>query len=480
MTANRPPTWLLWGALILIVLAQTQCALAKDLKDGPFVSGADLFAALLFGLWLLWVAATGSWRAVVLPPLAAWAFVIVVLVGVGRGDSPEAVKSGLIEVAQYTLYFLCVYTLFLNVLTDERSIRRAVWVLCAVTGVMVLVALVQYALVADPRAPGDTFRHVHSTFGIGEYLSATPLGQRLHLAGKSSRSVYGSYLVMVLPILFALGLNMWRRPWVRAALLATVAVGGLTLLSGWHFWVLAAILLVLAARHSAKAALAASIALAAFVALGPFVFPRNHQANIMEVLDFYETGVLDEKAVVTRQIREGELPTTTQVKKRWIEWQPALNMLGTSPALGVGTGGYQLHIGQSYGTLPNFEKIEPDTNCGWLVIAASMGLCGLVTLAALYYSQYRTAGVLWATAQNRFTYGLSEGLIGSLIGMFLANILSSVLVRGLSITMILVLALVTAVGRASVGPSLPVDAGQTPVAATRVGATEAPPASDGG
>lgn len=480
MIACRPPTWLLWGALVLIVLAQTQCALAKDLKDGPFISGADLFAALLFGLWLLWVLATASWRAVTLPPLAAWAFVIVAFVGIGRGDSPEAVRSGIIEVAQYVLYFLCVYTLFLNVLTDERSIRRAVWVLCAVTGIMVLVALAQYAVVADPRASGETFRHVHSTFGIGEYLSATPVGKRLHLAGKSSRSVYGNYLLMVLPILFALGLNMWRRPWVRAALLATVAVGGLTLLSGWHFWALAAILLVLAWRHSAKAVLAVGVALVGFVALGPFVFPRNHQANLVEVLDFYETGVLDEKAVVTREVEVGQLPTTTQVKKRWIEWQPALNMLGTSPALGVGTGGYQLHIGQSYGTLPNFEKIEPDTNCGWLVIAASMGLCGLVALAALYCYQYRAAGVLWATAQSRFTYRLSEGLIGSLIGMFLANILSSLLVRGLSITMILVLALVTAVGQASVRPAVPVAAGPTPRAATPVETTEAAPASNGG
>jgi hypothetical protein len=447
MTRRQPPAILLWGALALIVLAQTQAALAKDLKDGPFVSGADLFAALLFGAWALWVLATQGWRSLRLPPVAAWAFVVVALFGVGRADSPEALRSGIVDLAQYVLYFLCVYTLFLNVLTTEVAMRRAIWALCAVTGVMVLVALAQYALVASPSSPGDTFRHVHSTFGLGEYLSATGIGKKLHLAGKSSRSIYGNYLVMVLPLLFAIGLYLERRPWVRAALLVTAGLAAVSLLSGWHFWVLAAILLTLALRHSARAALTVAVALIAFVALGPVLFQRNHQANIVEVLDFYETGVLDEKAVVTTEVRPGELPTTTHVKKRWIEWQPALNMLGTSPALGVGTGGYQLHIGQSYGQLPNFEKIEPDTNCGWLVIAASMGLCGLVALAALYYGQYRAALSLWATAADRFTFGVGEGLAGGILGMFLANLLSNVLVRGLSITMVLLLALVSVVGR---------------------------------
>jgi len=482
MKDQRPPTWLLWGALLLIVLAQTQCAFAKNLKDGPFISGADLFAALLFGLFAIWVLVTRRWSAIHWPPLAAWAFVVVAFVVMSRGDSPEAVKSGAVEVAQYVLYFVCVYTLFLNALTTEGSLRLTIWLLCAVTGLMVLVALVEYALLADPNAPAESFRHVNSTFGLGEFLSGTTIGQKLHLAGKSSRSVYADYLLMVLPILFTVGLNMWRRPWVRAALLATVGLGALTMLSGWHFWVLAAILTVLGARYSLKAAVAVALATVVFVALGPIVFPRNHQANVVEILDPYEMG-LDQNAVSPRDVPQNKLPMTIHVKKRWVEWQPALNMLGQSPALGVGTGGYQLHIGNYYGTLPDFKKLEPDTNCGWLVIAASMGLCGLVALAALFYGQYRAAGGLWATAQSRFMFGLGEGLVGSLLGMFLANIFSSVLVRGLSITMVLVLALVTVVGRAArgrpvTGPApAPAEAASAPTSGE---IAEAGPASNGG
>jgi hypothetical protein len=441
MDQRRPANWLLWGVLLLIVLAQTQCAIAKDPKDGPFVSGADLFAALLFGLWALSVLLTGAWRRLSLPPLAAWALVGVAFVALGRADSKEAVRSGVVEVAQYALYFLCIYGLFLNVIRDRRSMLWVVWLLCALTAIMVVAALGQYVVIADPSAPDETFREVSSTFGIGEALAQTSIGQKLHLAGRSTRSVYCSFLLIVLPLLYALGL--YAKSWLRAGLLATVAVGLLTMLSGWQFWALVAVLVALSVRQSVKTAVALAAVVVVFIGISPVLLPRNYQANIVEVMDFHETGVLDEAAVAAEDFAGGELPTTTEVKKRWIEWQPALMMMGASPALGVGTGGYQLHIGQHYGTLPNFEKIEPDTNCGWLVIGASMGLCGLIALVALYYCCYRIAGSVSQEAPDGLLRAVGNGLAGSLIGMFMANIFSNLLVRGLSITMILLLALVT-------------------------------------
>lgn len=476
MNQRPPASWLLWGVLLLIVLAQTQCAIAKDPKDGPFISAADLFAALLFGLWALSVLLTGGWRRLSLPPLAAWALAGVALVAVGRADSPEALKSGVVEVAQYVLYFVCIYALFVNVVRGERSIRWVVWLLCALTAIMVIAALGQYVLFANPEAAGETFRGVSSTFGIGETLASTPIGQKLHLAGRSTRSVYCSFLLIVLPLTYALGLGLADRPWLRAGLLAVVGVGLLTMLSGWQFWALAAILIALSIPHGVKTAAGLAAAVAVFIGVSPLLLPRNYQADIVEVMDFYETGVLDESAVVAEDFAGGEVPTTTEVKKRWIEWQPALMMMGNAPALGVGTGGYQLHIGQHYGTLPNFAKIEPDTNCGWLVIAASMGLCGFVALAALYYSRYRIAASVGLEAEDAFLRLVGTGLGGSILGMFLANIFSNLLVRGLSITMILLLALVTALQSAAVRgpePEVVLEADQGAV-------SEASPASSNG
>jgi hypothetical protein len=476
MDQRRPANWLLWGVLLLIVLAQTQCAVAKDPKDGPFVSGADLFAALLFGLWALSVLFTGAWRQLALPPLAAWALIGVAFLGLGRADSPEALKAGIVEVAQYALYFLCVYALFVNAIRDERSIRWVIWLLSALAAVMVIAALGQYILVADPEAPDRTFREVSSTFGVGEALATTSIGQKLHLAGRSTRSVYCSFLLIVLPIVYALGLSLADRPWLRAGLLAVVGVGLLTMLSGWQFWGLLAVLIALSVRHSVKTAIALAAAVVVFIGLSPLLFPRNYHAAIVEVMDFYETGVLDESAVAAEGFKGGPVPRTTEVKKRWIEWQPALMMMGKSPALGVGTGGYQLHIGQHYGTLPNFEKIEPDTNCGWLVIAASMGLCGLVALAALYYSGYRIAASMASEAPSAFLRAAGSGLAGSIVAMFLANIFSNLLVRGLSITMILLLALVTAIQAATA-----TEAGRKSVPEEdEDAATEAAPASPNG
>jgi O-antigen ligase len=450
-SGRAAPAWLLWGVLLLIVLAQTQAALAKNLKDGPFVSGADLFAALLFGVWALHALATGAWRRVTWPPLAAGVLVVVAIVAAGRADSPEAVKSAVVDVAQYVLYFVCVYLLFVNALSDEARVRRVVGLLGALTTVMVVVALAQYVLWADPADPDHTFVRVSSTFGLGELLAKTPLGEKLHLAGKSSRSIYCNYLLLVLPVLFVVGLRAdgWRRP----ALLATVALGMLTMLSGWHFWALVAVLLALSLRHSMKVALVLALAVVLVMAAGRYVLPRNYQANLVELMDVHEEGVLDEQAVVSEDFAGGEVPTTTEVKKRWIEWQPALNMVRDNPVLGVGTGGYQLHIGQNYGMLPNFKKIEPDTNCGWLVVAGSMGLCGLIALAALFASQYRAAMRLAAGAASDALRDVSLGLAGSMLGLFLAMLFSNVFVRGLSITVILLLALVTSIG--SLGPNRP-------------------------
>ncbi|MBM3499997.1 MAG: hypothetical protein FJX74_15160 [Armatimonadetes bacterium] len=445
MTERKAPGWLLWGVLLLLVLAQTQAALAKDLKDGPFVSGADVFAALLFGAWALWALATGQWRQLRWPPLGAGVLVAVALVAAGRADSPEATKSAVVDVAQYILYFVCVYLLVLNALTDEGRVWRVVGLLGALTVVMVLVALGQYVLWADPANPDETFRRVSSTFGLGEVIAASPLGQKLHLAGKSSRSIYGNYLLIVLPALFSVGLSLRTPKWTKPVLLATVALGMLTMLSGYHFWALAAILIALGLRQGPRPALLLAAAVVLFVAVSPLVFPRNYQANVVELMDFYEEGVRDEAAITDADFAGGELPTTTEVKKRWIEWQPALNMVGANPVLGVGTGGYQLHIGQNYGMLPNFEKIEPDTNCGWLVIAGSMGLLGLIAFAAVFYGAYRTAAAQAARASGEALRALSAGLAGSMLGVLLAMVFSNVLVRGLSITVIVLLALVSAV-----------------------------------
>jgi hypothetical protein len=443
MTQPKSPGWLLWGVLLLIVLAQTQAALAKDLKDGPFVSGADVFAALLFGVWALWALATGAWRRVKWPPLAAGVLVAVAIVAVGRADSGEALKSGIVDVAQYVLYFVCAYLLFLNALTDEGRVERVVALLGILTALMVLVALAQYILWADPSDPGETFRRVSSTFGLGEVIAKTPLGAKLHLAGRSSRSIYCNYLLLVLPVLFSLGLR--GSGWVKPALLTLVALGMLTMLSGWHFWALAAILIALSLGRNARTALVVAAAVVAFAALSPLLLPRNHQANVVELMDWYEEGVRDETAITDESFQGGELPTTTEVKKRWIEWQPALSMVRANPVLGVGTGGYQLHIGQNYGMLPNFEKIEPDTNCGWLVVAGSMGLLGLIAFAAVLCGAYRTAIAQATKAPTETLRALSAGLAGSMLGALLAMVFSHVLVRGLSLTVILLLALVSVV-----------------------------------
>jgi len=69
--------WLWYAAVLLIVLAPSQFSHALDPKHGPFVLYADVLAGLLFVAWAVWVLMRGRLRALVLPPTALWALLVV-------------------------------------------------------------------------------------------------------------------------------------------------------------------------------------------------------------------------------------------------------------------------------------------------------------------------------------------------------------------------------------------------------------------
>lgn len=400
---------LLWPLTALLVLvAPTQFSYALDPKDGPFILYADLYAAALFALWALVVLIQGRWREIHRPPTAVWALLAVAVLSALGASS---LKSAVVEIAQIALYFVAVYALFADVVQGQHRLVLTAKILAIGTTVAVAVGLYQYLTVADPM-------DVRGTFG--------------------NRNVYSAYLTMVLPVLY--GIGIWTQDTThRVWFFAVVAVGAVTMLAGPQFWCLALILLALSALKSLRSLgyylVGATLMIVLFVA----ILHTNRDAVFAEVADpiereeVYKLGPGHEEDVV--------------VKMRWLEWYPALVMVAENLPLGVGPGNYQRHIGESsyWGLVPRATKIEPDTNNLYLVIAASMGLVGLVAFLGWLGHFWRMAEGNWTQARDAWSMGVCWGLLGGVYGIVLVNIFSSLFVRGTSLVWALIFAMIASV-----------------------------------
>jgi len=406
-TQQQAPEWLYRAALLLIVLAPTQLALALDPKTGPFIAYADIVAAAVVGLWIIWRLRKGS-AGLIWPPMAVAGLLLTAVLSAGMAESLKAVA---VETVQITLYFVAVYMLFADILTTRQRIRGALIALAIPTAVNVVIGVYQY-FAAD------------EAFDVGALLS--------------NRNVYSAYLAMVLPIGF--GIMLWLGAgWLRWLLCLGIAAGVLTMLSPPLVWValLVALVLIMSAQRQARNY---GLALVASVAALVILLPKNHDAAVRELLDPREEGPLYKLA---NEVGDGEQEPYI-VKKRWLEWEPALNMMAENFILGVGAGNFQLNIGRSeyYGFLPNVKKSEPDTNNLYLVVGCTMGFAGLICLVAYLGHFWRKASVLWLQVEDGWPRGLAMGLAGSVAAIALANIFTSLFVRGTGVIWALVFAMI--------------------------------------
>ena len=210
------------------------------------------------------------------------------------------------------------------------------------------------------------------------------------------------------------------------------------MLAGPQFWWLVIVLAAMSALRGSRTLGLYMLGAAVFFAVMIPALPKTRTAVFGELADPIERG--EAFKVITMP---GEVAPPL-VKKRWLEWQPVLTMLGENLLLGVGVGNYQLNVGESsyYGSLPNAKKSEPDTNSLYLVIASSMGLIGLVALVAFMGYFVGASRKLWRTAGDHWALGLAAGMAGSAWAIAIANIFGSLFVRGNSLIWALLFAMI--------------------------------------
>lgn len=416
-----PPRRFEVALFALLVLSCSQLGYVGHPRYGPFIAAADVLCALLTIAWMWKVTREGRWRSLTWPPFVVWAWLVLGVLSMSKSMvdaegnlSPGGIKAGVVEVAQLGLYFFAGYMLFVDVLNSTAKMRRAAAVLLGAVTLVVLWGLADYALVAEK--PFD----VKSSFG--------------------NRNVYSAFLVMTLPLLFGGALHersRVQRWWV----LGLVAVALVTMVGPPHVWILTAVLAWIAYVRGGRVRTYLAPALVVFALAVNLGLPMNRTTNVVEFLDPFERGELYKLEAGA----EAPVQDSLIVKKRWLEWQPALQMLTENFPLGVGAGSYQRRIGEAqyYGPLPNVKKSEPDTNNLYLVVGASTGFAALICLVGFLTRFWRQSRVLWLKAGSTVERGLAAGLPGAVLGLTVANLFTSLLVRGVSLVWAFLFAMVT-------------------------------------
>jgi hypothetical protein len=327
-----------WLVLLTLVVAPTQWAFQPRPK--MYVSPADFVLALTALVWLADNLLARDWKRMFrLPPWPHLLFVGIAAASVGvAADKSLAVKD-IIQLVEYFIVGSMVFDAFLR--EGGASARR--WALALsgiVCGAIIVTAAWQYG-------HGDLADNltVRGTFG--------------------NRNVFGGYMAMALPLIFA-GFFAIRFMPLRVAFALMFVAGFAVTLSGAAYWAAFVVVLALAACAGWRVFLPVA---ALMVFCQVWILPKLPRENDLAHFD-------------SLALYEGD-----QVSRRYPDWQAAYNMSLSNPDLGVGLGNYQKNIGRYYDDIPRRTgPSEPDSQNLYLVILASCGVAALVAYLAVLFT----------------------------------------------------------------------------------------------
>lgn len=312
-------------------------------------------------------------------------------------------KEAIAEIVQWSAYFLFAPWIFVNLIHDRREgfvSRRKLAV-----GAFVLAAMLS---------------GIAALAQLQKFTESAPRGLF------ASPNVYAAFLALAIPFIAeneSEDIRAQGRYWIVAAVLIFVALS--TVVSPYAF-IATGIGLVVAvlARTGGiklKAFRLALVAALALVTLGFWKSPRSLQTFRAE-----QTSLASDQQ---------------KVKKQFVEWQAALGWSVPRErafATGVGPGNYQLNIGPFYNSLPNEEKMPPDSNNLYLVQAVSIGVLGL---GALLWVVLHFWGTAWRAAKKFPGDWLGAGVCAALSSWLFVNLFHALVVRGAGLVMAFLFAL---------------------------------------
>lgn len=373
-----------------------------------------------FVLLVIWFVARTTqlraWRKLWWPPLPCFALIFALIISAlhspsialqmaqaGKFITKES-KDAIADIVQWSGYFLVAPLVLVNMIRDRRG-----------------AALIKReGLVIGALVVGFVFS--------GIFALAQPLlvANKISAEVWTSPNIFAAFVAFLLPFLDEIEIPNPRFAQVPLGL-SLFAFGIVLLCVASPFAAAAAIIGLVfswAARPNAKKLHIARLAVVAFAAL----FLGLTWTRIPQLRD---------QRAAFLQLASAEHP----VKKQFIEWEVAPRWNFPSQrafATGYGPGNYQFNIGELYGydSLPNEEKMPPDSNNLYLVQAMSLGVLGL---GALLWVIWHFMVLAWRGA--RAGSWLGAGVFGSFGAWIFVNLFHAMIVRGAGLLLALFFAL---------------------------------------
>jgi hypothetical protein len=418
--------WLDGASLCLLIVAMCSQIDAKTLGRDTLAEGlgyatktvklaiGDAIFALVVAYFVARCIQTKAWKRLWWPPLPCFALIFALIVSclhsptifgiiaAGGKDHILPLREAIIEIIQWTGYFIIAPWVFVNLLLDKRDEAEVNRLDIAIRAFFFAVAA--SAIVAFIQS--------------SQFTSDAPRGLW------TSANIYGAFLGFSLPLLLEAESSDTRSQ-VRFILIGFVLIAAalITIVSIW-------------------ALLALIIGLVAACLVRPGT-PKTRIFRLGVIGLIVVAGTLSwRQGEKLRSFRETSIKiasTSQKVKKRFIEWQVATRFAQPQErafATGYGPGNYQGNIGSLYGydSTPNEEKMPPDSNNLWMVQTMSTGVLGL---GALLWVIIHFFGLAW---RNR-SHWLGAGVIGSLSSWIFVNFFHASLVRGAGLVMAFLFAL---------------------------------------
>jgi hypothetical protein len=428
-------SWLDSVALAILVLCMcTQIdlgAIGRDTLSQGFAT-KRLFIALsdvaLLAVFLWFIFRTTllrAWKKMWWPPFPCFALVACMILSIVHSHLlVQAVQNSLADVHGAAAVLKAILT--------TKEFKEAFAETLQWTGYFVFAPLIFVNLIYDRSGEKVLLRRrlalvcfaIAIAAGVAVNLSRYPAIAKLWF---SSPNAYAGFLAIALPLVFAkvLSHRTAKSEWLWVTGFLGMVALVLTLYTMLSLWAVTAMLMgivVAGFMYKARARTAVITVLALIFALS--IWPRQ--------------GVRQLQRLETWQIPS----ETQQVKKQYIEWYVAARRTADQRmhafATGIGAGNYQFSIGSYYARLPNEEKMPPDSDNLYLVMADSVGILGLAALFWIFGYFLKRAHEALRLLPGDW---LAAGVIGSVIAFFFVNVFHALIVRGVGLVLVFVLSL---------------------------------------
>lgn len=431
--------------LAVLALALAPIQFVPHLPLAP----SDLLLALAGLVWAIrWIIKRDTGN---LPPFANWLLIAAIgfsVIGVFTDTTQidGQRKAFLIETAQMVLYLLVGVTVFRAALTTPRRIRIAVIALLAAATFAVALGVVQRGLLQGQYQPDALQRQVFMHFTPSAYLTTeTPIevcstfGSWNDKGFHASRMGYAGFLGLVLPFALALLAGKPRRSFTTAWLAVLFLGAAVSVLAGY---LVPSILIGL---------LVTGVALGPRIGRGVLLGVLLYAALVLVIGGITRTEIFQEPLRAKISAVEASNPNlqyegVRHLKKIWGEQIAAINVLrGTTyvqyPALfGAGTGQYQKNIQEGYGGVSSMsnQRLESESQSGYLLTMVSAGIFGLAALCALFGTYL---GQAWRLVRSRTPDPWAAALLGAMVTLTLMSVMTNPWVRGTSVVIAAIFAL---------------------------------------